>query len=152
MDGFFAKVVIRRPTANEQSDVRALVQTVVDEACGGIWTAPPVPIDEDDWSLAWIAMSDGKIVGTILTNEKWISELWVFRESRRSGVGSALLAHDETEIVNRGYRTLRLRVVKATANALQFYQRRAWKIEREFVHEGLPIAMIEMSKVRRSAG
>jgi len=67
-------------------------QTVVDEIYGGLWAAPPLPVDEERWHLSWVADVDTKIVGMVLTHEEWISDLWVLRESRRCGVGQRLLA------------------------------------------------------------
>jgi ribosomal protein S18 acetylase RimI-like enzyme len=138
---------IRRPAPSEHDAVRALVQTVVDEVYGGLWTSPPLHIDEEDWSLAWVAVSAGKIVGMILTNEEWVSDLWVSREYRNQGVGRQLLSRGELEIRARGHLTARLRVVKSNVQAVSFYDRRGWSVAREFPHETLPIGMLEMSKV-----
>ena len=57
------EVVIRRPQPHEHDSVRAVVQTVVDEIYGGLWAPPPLPVDEEDWGLSWIAVVDAKIVG-----------------------------------------------------------------------------------------
>jgi hypothetical protein len=35
-----------------------VVQTVVDEIYGGLWAQPPLPIDEEDWSVALAAIVD----------------------------------------------------------------------------------------------
>src|ERR1017187_1456067 len=78
---------IRRPAPNECDSVRALVQTVGDEVYGGTWASPPLPIDEEDWSRAWLAVSASKIVGMVLTHEEWVSDLWGLREHRNRGVG-----------------------------------------------------------------
>lgn len=44
----------------------------------------PVPLkfEDEDWQLAWVAVSDEKIVGVIITNQEWVSDLWVLREHR----------------------------------------------------------------------
>ena len=123
------------------------MQTVVDEVYGGLWAAPPLHIDEADWSLAWVAVSEFKIVGMVLTNEAWVSDLWVVREHRKEGIGRQLLSCGEIEIAARGHFTARLRVVKSNVQAVSFYDRQGWKVEREFSHETLPIGMLEMSKV-----
>jgi ribosomal protein S18 acetylase RimI-like enzyme len=142
---------IRRPAPNEHDSVRALVQTVVDEVYGGIWASPPLPIDEEDWSRAWLAVSASKIVGMVLTHEEWVSDLWVLREHRNRGVGRQLLFHGEAEIAGRGHATSRLRVVKSNVRAVRFYNRLGWSVAREFPHETLPIDMLEMSKVLKLA-
>src|SRR6266478_2666621 len=106
-------VLIRRPQPEEHDSVRAVVQTVVDEIYGGLWAPPPLPVDEENWQFSWVAVVDTKIVGMVLTHQEWISDLWVLRESRRCGVGQRLLAHAEAEILGRGRRTFRLRVLKS---------------------------------------
>jgi ribosomal protein S18 acetylase RimI-like enzyme len=140
------ETVIRRPRPDEHDSVRAMVQTVVDETYGGLWALPPLPIDEENWHLSWVAVVDTKIVGMVLTHEQWISDLWVLRESRGCGVGQRLLAQGEAEIVSRGHRTLRLRVLQSNTKAIKFYHRQSWHVAREFPHEKFPVTMLEMVK------
>ena len=109
--------VIRQPHFEEHDSVRAVVQTVVDEIYGGLWAPPPLPIDEDCWHLSWVAVVDTKIVGVVLTEEQWLSDLWVLRESRGRGIGQRLLARAEAEIVGHGHQTLRLRVLQSNTRA-----------------------------------
>jgi len=137
---------IRRPMPGEQDSVRSLVQTVVDETYGGLWAPAPLPIDDEDWSLAWVAIVDPGIAGMVLTTGEWISDLWVLREHRGRGIGERLLAQGEAEIAGRGHVTCRLRVVKSNTNAIGFYLRRGWRVERKFPNERLPVTMLEMAK------
>jgi ribosomal protein S18 acetylase RimI-like enzyme len=123
-----------------------LVQTVVDEIYGGLWAPAPLPIGEEDWSLAWVAVIDTRIVGMVLTSGEWISDLWVLRENRGCGLGQRLLAQGEAEIAGRGRRAFRLRVIKSNTNAVSFYLRQGWRVEREFPNERLPVTMLEMAK------
>ena len=139
---------IRRPKIDEHSSVQALVQAVVNEVYGGVWASPPLPIDDEDWSLAWVAVYGAKIVGMVLTHGEWISDLWVLGEHRRNGAGQQLLLRAEAEIAGRGHHTFRLRVVKSNVGAVSFYKRMGWRVEREFPHEKLPIDMLEMAKSR----
>lgn len=139
-------VLIRRPKAHEVDLVRAVVQKVVDEIYGDVWAPSPLPIGEEDWSLAWIAVTDGKIVGMVLTNEDWLSDLWVLGESRGRGIGETLLMRGEAEIARRGHKTSRLRVVKSNTAAVNFYLQHGWHVEREFPNERLPITMLGMAK------
>jgi ribosomal protein S18 acetylase RimI-like enzyme len=111
-----------------------------------MWAPPPLPIDEEDWSRAWLAVSASKIAGMVLTHEEWVSDLWVLREHRNRGIGRQLLFHGEAEIAGRGQFTARLRVVKSNVRAVSFYKRFGWNVEREFIHETLPTCMLEMSK------
>jgi ribosomal protein S18 acetylase RimI-like enzyme len=138
--------LIRRPQPDEHDSVRGVVQSVVDEIYGGLWAPPPLPVDEESWQLSWVAVVDSKIVGMVLTHEEWISDLWVLRESRGCGVGQRLLAHGEAEILGRGLRTLRLRVLKSNTAAIKFYHRQGWQICREFPHERFAVTMLEMVK------
>ena len=140
---------IRRPAIDEFGSIKALVQSVVDEIYGGIWAPAPLPIDDEDWSLAWVAVCGAKIVGMVLTSAEWIDDLWVLPEHRRKGVGRQLLLQAENEIADRGHPVFRLRVVESNANAVSFYKRMGWHVERQFAHEKLPIQMLEMSKPRR---
>ena len=140
------EVVIRRPRLDEHGYVRSVVQAVVDELYGGLWVPPPLPVDEEDWQLSWVAVLDTKIVGMVLTHEQWISDLWVLRENRGRGVGQRLLAQGEAEITRRGHRVLRLRVVQSNSRAIRFYHREGWRVAREFPHEKLPVMMLEMVK------
>ena len=128
-----------------------LLEAVVDEVYGGMWAPPPLPIDAEDWSRAWLAVSASKLVGMVLTHEEWVSDLWVLREHRNCGVGRQLLFHGEAEIAGRGHATSRLRVVKSNVRAVRFYNRSGWRVGREFPHETLPIDMLEMSKVLKLA-
>jgi GNAT superfamily N-acetyltransferase len=142
-----ASVTIRRPHPSEHSSVRTVVQTVVDETYGGLWAPPPLQIDEEDWSLAWISVLDAAaITGMALTHQEWLSDLWVLREFRGTGIGALLLARAEAEIAERGNPFARLRVVQSNKYARTFYAAHGWAAKREFSHEQLPITMIEMEK------
>ena len=143
-----SKLVIRRPYASEYGSVRRLIETVANETFKDLFAPNPVPLKfkDEDWPLAWVAVSDEKIVGVIITNQEWVSDLWAFREDRRQGVGSRLLAQGETEIAARGHQTGRLRVVRSNAVAVQFYLSHGWQIAREFAHEKYHHPMLEMAK------
>jgi ribosomal protein S18 acetylase RimI-like enzyme len=145
------ELLIRSPRAYELASVRATVQAVVDETYGGLWAAPPLQIDEEDWSRAFVAIVDARVAGVVLTQYEWISDLWVLRESRGKGVGQKLLAKAEAEISGRGFGTLRLRVVSSNSAAIDFYLRNGWQVNREFPHEKLPVTMIEMTKTPHSS-
>ncbi len=142
------ELVIRKPQASEYDGVRLLIETVANETFRDLFAPNPVPLKfkDEDWPLAWVAVSDEKIVGVVITNQEWVDDLWVLRERRRQGVGSRLLAQGEAEIAARGYRTFRLRVVRANAVAVQFYLSQGWQIAREFSHEKYHHAMLEMAK------
>ncbi len=144
-------MIVRRPFSSEHALVRGIVQTVVDETFGGLWAEPPLPIDEEDWSLALVAQAGPELAGMTLTHGEWVSDLWVLGRFRGIGVGSALLAAAEAEINRRGHRTGRLRLIESNRKALRFYEGRGWLARRSYPHEDLPVTMIEMAKPLRRA-
>ena len=143
-----SELVIRRPQTSEYGSVQALIETVASETFKHLFAPNPVPLKfkDEDWPLAWVAVSDEKIVGVIITKQEWVDDLWVVREERRQGIGSRLLAKGEAEIAARGYRTCRLRVARSNAGAVQFYVKQGWQIAREFAHEKYHHAMLELAK------
>src|ERR1700752_2789377 len=69
------EVLIRRPQSHEHHAVRDLVTAVANETFANLFAPNPVPLklDEEDWSLCWVAVCDSKIVGVLLTNQEWVS-------------------------------------------------------------------------------
>jgi GNAT superfamily N-acetyltransferase len=128
--------------------VRVLIETVVNETFRDLFAPNPVPLKfkDENWPLAWVAVSDVKILGVTITSHEWVSDLWVLHEHRRQGIGSRLLAKGESEIAGRGHNACRLRVVKSNTIAVQFYLSQGWQIAREFAHEKYHHAMLEMAK------
>ncbi len=143
-----AEIVIRPAGPSENEPIQALVQTIADETFAYLFASSPVPIGESNWSSAWLAISGEEIVGVMMTRDEWVTDLWVGRESRRTGVGGKLLAYAEREIRDRGHDTIRLRVVKSNTRAVDFYQHHGWNIQREFPHEKFGHRMFEMTKTK----
>lgn len=137
----------RHPADRDLQLVQQLVQTVVDEIYGGLWTPPPVPIGATDWSPAWIAVDQQELSGVALTSKDWIEDLWVAANGRGSGVGSTLLRLCEAEIKERGFDHARLRVVQSNTSAISFYKGKGWTATREYLHESLPVLMLDMKKL-----
>lgn len=132
---------------DENSAVHELVQTIADETFAYLFATPQVPIGEANWFSAWLAISGEEIVGVTMTREEWVSDLWVRGDSRRTGIGTKLLAYAESEIRGREHHTFRLRVVKSNIRAVQFYQSQGWRGHREFPYEKFGHAMLEMIKL-----
>ena len=143
-----SEIVIRHPLTGEHEAVQELIRIVANETFADLFAPNPVPLklDEDDWSLSWVAVRDSKIIGVLLTDKDLISDLWVLRENRRHGVGSKLLARGESEVFDRGHAMCRLRVVKSNRAAVGFYLGRGWKVAREFAHEKYHHPMLELAK------
>jgi ribosomal protein S18 acetylase RimI-like enzyme len=68
------QVFIRRPDLRELESVRALVQTVVTETYGGLWTSAPLPIDPDCWDRSWIAVADAGISNSKIADSEVVDE------------------------------------------------------------------------------
>jgi ribosomal protein S18 acetylase RimI-like enzyme len=149
-------VVIRRATPNDVEALKAFVKMVIDEVYVYLWAIPSLAghrsaisnrIDSEDWTQAWVAFDDDVLIGTVRTSEEWLEDLWVLDKYRGRGVGRQLLLRGEAEIRERGYKTSRLRVVKANESAVAFYKRMGWHEVKEFPYQDLPpIAMLELSK------
>jgi ribosomal protein S18 acetylase RimI-like enzyme len=142
------ELAIRRARPREYDAVRELIKVVVTETFKDLFAPNPVPQEfkDGDWPRAWVAASRDKILGVIITDQEWVDDLWVLREHRQQGVGSSLLAHGESEIADRGFRTCRLRVAKSNLVAVKFYSRQGWRIAREFAHEKYGHPVLEMAK------
>jgi ribosomal protein S18 acetylase RimI-like enzyme len=141
-----AEIVIRLARPSENESIHALVQTIADETFAYLFAPSRVPIGEANWSSSWLAISGEEIVGVMMTRDEWVSDLWVRRESCRTGVGGKLLARAEREIRDRGHDTIRLRVVKSNIRAVDFYQQHGWRVHHEFPHERFGHMMFEMTK------
>ena len=69
--------IMLRPQPSEYDSVRVLIETVVNETFSDLFAPSPVPLkfEDEDLPLAWVAVSDEKIVGMIITNHEWVSDL-----------------------------------------------------------------------------
>jgi ribosomal protein S18 acetylase RimI-like enzyme len=140
-----AEVVIRLALADEPPRIHALVQAIADETFA--YLVPlPVPLGEPNWQFAWVAVSGEDLLGVAMTQDDWVSDLWVARDHRRQGIGSLLLAQAEREIGRRGHRVFRIRVVKSNTRAVDFYRSHGWSVHHEFPHQKFGHAMFEMNK------
>lgn len=138
-------MLVRPARPQEIDPIHVMVQAIANETFAELFPSG-VPIGEANWSSAWVAVSGEEIVGVTMTQEQWLSDLWVRHDSRRLGVGTVLLRQAELEMANRGINTFHLRVVKSNSRAIQFYETHGWKVHREFPHEKFKHAMYEMRK------
>jgi ribosomal protein S18 acetylase RimI-like enzyme len=106
--------------------IARLVSSVVVECYGDL--VPDYSFDAgENWPASWIAESDDKVVGVLLTSEDCVDDLWIARPYRRQGIGARLLSIGEDEISERGYDVGRLRVVGVNTLAIKFYARHGWE-------------------------
>ena len=141
-----AEIIIRRARPNENNLVHALVQAIADETFAYLFASSQVPIGEPNWIPAWVAISGEEIIGVTMTQDEWVTDLWVRSDNRRLGIGAKLLEQAELEVRSRGHETFRLRVVKSNIRAVQFYESQGWRVHHEFPHEKFRHAMFEMTK------
>jgi len=147
---------IRRANREDVRLLSPFVQMVVDEVYGHLWQMDSSidvraiiasRIAAEDWSKAWVALDGNTLVGTVLTHEDWIDDLWVIQDFRGRGIGKRLLLRGEEDILERGFHVLRLRMVEANTRALAFYRRSGWNAIRNFPHETFSfIPMLELQK------
>jgi ribosomal-protein-alanine N-acetyltransferase len=79
------------------------------------------------------AMGEGHIAGFVLTEENpplaHVITLDVAEKFRRQGIGSALLAESERNLVLRGVRTVLLETAATNEAGVAFWQRHGYRIE-----------------------
>ncbi len=112
----------------------------------GIWASifgykdsrnnPSVSIDNKlavDDSLFFIAMENGKIVGTIMAgydgHRGWIYSLAVIPEKRKANIGTKLLKHTENELKKLGCVKINLQIFKNNEIVKEFYLKNGYNIE-----------------------
>jgi len=142
--------LIRRAGAAEIEAIKALVREVVEETYGHLWEAPPYNLDQDDWPQALVAVVGTGLAGVVLTQDAFISDLWVRRPFRSKSVGAALLASAEAEIAARGHRHALLQVIETNRRAVAFYTRHGWHMTKCLPHETLAVNRLTMGKALAS--
>lgn len=84
-------------------------------------------------NLFFIAMENGKIVGTIMAgydgHRGWIYSLAVIPEKRKSNVGTKLLKHTENELKKLGCVKINLQIYKNNEIVKEFYLKNGYDIE-----------------------
>ena len=84
-------------------------------------------------NLFFIAMENGKIVGTIMAgydgHRGWIYSLAVIPEKRKANVGTKLLKHTENELKKLGCVKINLQIYKNNEIVKEFYLKNGYDIE-----------------------
>lgn len=117
---------IRRSAPDDVAAIKNCVSVVLSATYGGLWTSELLVVRDQDWTQAWIACAEDRIVGVGLSTGDVVSDLWVSPETQGEGVGSALLAALEQEIATRGYGVARLRCLEPNLRSRAFYAGRGW--------------------------
>lgn len=85
------------------------------------------------------------LIGVCVTNGANIDQLMVALAHHRSGVGSLLLA-DAEERLRREHQQLTLDTFRKNHQAVRFYEKHGWTIERHFVDPDHDIPMVRFVK------
>ena len=127
--------------------MHALVQAIADETFAYLFGSSQVPIGEANWLSAWVALSGEEILGVTMTRDEWVSDLWVRRDSRRTGIGGSYwhmpnvkyaagdmnMTHFVFEWSSRTF---------GPSSSIKY----GWRVQREFPHEKFGHTMFEMTK------
>jgi ribosomal protein S18 acetylase RimI-like enzyme len=83
--------------------------------------------------LFFVALLDGALVGTVLGgydgHRGWVYSLAVAPQTRRRGVGTALMRHVERELATRGCPKINLQVLASNAGTVEFYRKLGYAAE-----------------------
>lgn len=83
--------------------------------------------------LFFVATVAGNLVGTIMAgydgHRGWIYSLAVSLQSRRRGIGAALLRHAESALIQRGCAKVNLQILETNADVVSFYEKRGYAVE-----------------------
>ena len=64
----------------------------------------------------------------------------------RSGLGSTLLAHSESQLFSRGHQVLRLETFQGNTQAINFYQKNHWLVVKEEKDEAFGVVRVFFGK------
>lgn len=90
--------------------------------------------------------SDQKIQGYCAFENDFIHILMVSPESQRSGLGSTLLRFVENEMASLGHQQYRLETFQNNSQAIQFYSKNNWSIDKEEIDEQFGFVRVYLSK------
>ncbi|MUL04430.1 GNAT family N-acetyltransferase [Aliivibrio fischeri] len=89
---------------------------------------------------------NNQIQGYCAFENDFVHILMVSPQIQRSGLGSNLLKHVENEITLLGHQTYRLETFKGNEQAIKFYLKNAWVIDREEKDEEFGFVRVYLSK------
>ena len=89
---------------------------------------------------------DDQIKGYCVAFDDFIHILMISPRLQRGGLGSRLLLHLERELLDSGQNKLRLETFKNNEQAINFYQKNRWLIEREERDESFGFTRVYLVK------
>ena len=130
---------VRRARSEDSPAAAAVVRAVYDEF-GFTWDADGYHADlrdvEDSYAAFFVAESDGRITGTAgLSREGSLERLYVLRDARGTGAGSALLQAVVAEARRRGHAQLEIWSDMRFTDAHRLYERHGARVVGERVHD-----------------
>ena len=129
-----------RRARSEDSPAAAAVVRAVYEEFGFTWDEAGYHADlrdvERSYAAFFVAESDGRITGTAgLSRDGSLERLYVLREARGGGAGSALLEAVVAEARRRGHTQLEIWSDKRFTDAHRLYERHGARVVGERVHD-----------------
>lgn len=98
------------------------------------------------WRTYQVAEIHQRIVGSVQIVLRAVNALYVEREWRSIGIGSALLTAAEGTLRAKGVSRARLRVARDHAPAVAFYERRGWRLGQQTKDPTWGLPLVEMTK------
>ncbi len=92
-----------------------------------------------------VAEKDGVVIGVCATKDNTVDLMMVELGHHRSGVGSILLADAEKKL-SESYDTISLECFRDNLQAVEFYKKHGWTVDRHFDDQENDIPMVLMVK------
>ncbi|WP_052878406.1 GNAT family N-acetyltransferase [Vibrio coralliirubri] len=101
---------------------------------------------EKQLSNCVVLESNNQIQGYCVFENDFVHILMVSPNIQRSGFGATLLKHVENEMSTLGHEHYRLETFKGNEQAIQFYLKNGWSIDREETDEEFGFVRVYLSK------
>jgi len=136
-------MIFRKATEKDLSEIQPLARATIDacyrsflgdEAVDGFLNS-----GESDKQVAnnlsdcTVSEINNEIVGYCVYDADFIHILMISPVVQRTGLGSKLLDHIETKMKESGYKSFRLETFKNNEQAVNFYRKNGWIVDREEV-------------------
>lgn len=98
-----------------------------------------------------VAEFSGRIAGVVSLDQQSVDLLWVDIDHRRQGIGRCLMERAERELASSGHSTGKLECFEPNRDAIAFYERLGWSIERKYLDETAGVNKVVMTKTLSAA-